>query len=157
MRELNRSIRALSLLLAVGTGCLRRVETLEPAPCSPPEPSYGHSAIAWTTLAPQAGTVYGRVLQTDNGEAPAATLVRLWPDSTTHYVNADGTFHLAAPDSGTRTLEVLAIGFERAIATVEVRPSAGTRVLVAMSPALISFDECGIVLTRVRHWHIGFP
>lgn len=151
MRESRRSIRTLSLFLAVSTGCFRRVETLEPAPCSPPEPSHGRSAIAWTTLDPEAGMVYGRVLRTDNGEPPAATIVRLWPDSTKHRVNDDGTFRFFASDSGMRTLEVLAIGFDRAIATVEVRPRAGTRVLAAMSPALLTFDECGLVLTRARH------
>lgn len=148
---------AVTLSLVATTGCIRRVETLEPAPCSAaPEPIDGHSAIAWSALSPQAGVVYGRVLLV-NGEPPAEAFVRLWPDSSAHRVRADGTFRLAATDSGNRTLDVRAVGFERAIATVEMRRSTGIEAFVVLAPAVINFDECGLVLRPVRHWRIGFP
>ena len=157
MRRLYHGLHAVTLSLVATTGCIHRVETLEPTPCSPaPEPTHGHSAIAWSTLSPPAGVVYGRVLLI-SGEAPVEAFVRLWPDSSAHRVNADGTFRLPAPDSGTRTLDVRAIGYERAIATVEVRPSTGTQAFVVLAPAVASFDECGLALRPVRHWRIGFP
>src|SRR5690242_6207320 len=143
--------------LAGASACLRRVETLEPTPCPPAAAPTGHSAIAWTALSPQPGVVAGRVIRLDNGEPPPEVIVRLWPDSTRHHLGPSGTFRFASADSASHTLEVLAIGFERVAGTFQLRPGSGTEILVVLAPALLTFDECGLAMTRVRRWHIGFP
>jgi hypothetical protein len=101
--------------------------------------------------------VYGRVIRVDSGPPPADAVVRLWPDSTAHHLNTGGTFRFLSADSGTHTLEVRAVGFERVTTTLETRPTAGTEVLAVLAPAVANFDECGLVMSRVRRWHIGLP
>src|SRR5262249_12660046 len=111
MRQFRRSVLALGWFPLVVSGCIRRIETLEPTPCLPPEPSPGQSAIAWTALAQQPRTVVGRVLRAGDGAPPGDAVIRLWPDSTIHHLSADGTFRLDVADSGRRILDVRAIGF----------------------------------------------
>jgi hypothetical protein len=143
-------------LLGFGTACIRRVETLEPVPCEAPAPPQNRSAIAWNALAPQPGAVYGRVIRLDSGEPPADAVVRLWPDSTAHHLTG-GAFRFPVSDSGRRRLEVVAVGLEPASAALNVSVGRGTEVFIVLAPAIITFDECGMIMARVRHWRIGWP
>jgi hypothetical protein len=97
------------------------------------------------------------VLRVDSAGPPADVIVRFWPDSAAHRLNKGGTFQFLSADSGTHTLEVRAVGFERVTTTLETRPGAGTEVLAVLAPAVANFDECGLVMSRVRRWHIGLP
>ncbi len=142
---------------ASSVGCIRRVERLEPAPCAPRDTAHSQSAIAWALWSPDSAVVSGRVVDIDSGASFPNALIRLSPDTSWHHAAPDGTFRYAGVDTGTHDIEVRAFGFERAKTTLLVQQGNGTRVVAMLAPALARFDECGLIMIRVRRWHIGLP